>query len=64
MQKCHPVKIHQEKQHWKDQVYKNRKTLANAITLASSNEFLFLLSVVYAVHSATRKVIDIAVWSC
>lgn len=41
VQECHPVKIHQEKQHWKDQVYKNRKNLANAITLASSNEFLF-----------------------
>lgn len=26
------------RQHWKDQVYKNSKTLANAITLASSNE--------------------------
>jgi hypothetical protein len=38
MHKCHPVKIHQEKQHWKDQVYINSKTLANAITLASSNE--------------------------
>lgn len=42
MQKCHPVKIHQEKQHWKDQVYINSKTFANAITLASSNEFYCL----------------------
>lgn len=41
VRECHPVKIHQEKQHWKDQVYKNRKNLANAITLASSNEFWF-----------------------
>lgn len=30
------------RQHWKDQVYKNSKTLANAITLASSNEFYCL----------------------
>lgn len=30
------------KQHWKDQVYKNSKTLANAITLASSNEIYCL----------------------
>lgn len=60
--KCHPVKIHQEKQHWKDQVYKNRRNLANAITLASSNEFL--LSAVCTVHSAAGKVIDTAVWCC
>lgn len=62
MQKCHPVKIHQEKQHWKDQGCKNRKNLANAITLAPSNEFL--LSAVYEAHSAARKVIDIAVRCC
>ena len=60
--KCHPVKIHQEKQHWKDQVYKNRRNLANAITLASSNEFL--LSAVCTVHSAAGKDVDTAVWCC
>ena len=59
LRKCHPVKIHQEKQHWKDQVYKNRKKLANAITLASPNEFL--LSAVRTVHSAAGKVIGVAV---
>lgn len=60
LRKCHPVKIHQEEQHWKDQVYKNRKTLANAITLTSPNEFL--LCAVRTVYSAIGKIIGVAMW--
>lgn len=41
-------------------MYKNRKNLANAITLASSNEFL--LSAVRTVHSAATEAVGMAVW--